>query len=396
MGSGQLPPANEANLTSIKRILKPSPDPIRAGGTEENAPDCAPISAAEIPAGVTRDMAPNQITSAGVTKDMAARRVGKEGHRDPAQDLDRFFALALDLLCIADTDGYFRRLNSAWEKLLGYTRAELMAKRFFDFIHPDDIESTQAAVAGLSAQREANGFINRYRCKDGTYRWLEWQSAPYGNLIYATARDITERKRAEEALRESENRYRLINDASPDFIYSFDREGRFTSVNRGLCAALRRDAEHIIGKKYADLGFADAACREWEVLQSKVCETGASLATRLFMSMPDGKTHEYDVTLHPLRDIEDALLGISGTSRDISDRPQPDVKQIRVSDIDVAWHPESGACTFERLPVAMMWIDTTLAGLMSGVQEMVGRERFILALESEGRKSVAADWQAIC
>ncbi len=74
---------------------------------------------------------------------------------------------------------------------------------------------------------------------------------------------------------------------------------------------------------------------------------------------------------------------------------QAQMNKIRISGIQVEWHPEQGTCTFEKLPVAMMWVDTTLAGLMSGVQAMVGTERFVLALQSEGRKSVEADWQVI-
>ncbi|EXI81001.1 MAG: hypothetical protein AW12_02820 [Candidatus Accumulibacter sp. BA-94] len=68
---------------------------------------------------------------------------------------------------------------------------------------------------------------------------------------------------------------------------------------------------------------------------------------------------------------------------------------IRVAGIEIAWDALAGTCTFERLPVAMLWIDTTLAGLMAGLQAMVGAERFGLALQSEGRKSVDADWQVI-
>ena len=69
--------------------------------------------------------------------------------------------------------------------------------------------------------------------------------------------------------------------------------------------------------------------------------------------------------------------------------------QIQVSGIHIKWNVKQGTCTFENLPVAMMWVDTTLAGLMSGVQAMVGTERFGLALQSEGRKSVEGDWQVI-
>ena len=113
------------------------------------------------------------------------------------EELDQFFNVSLDLKCIANTDGYFLRLNSAWERTLGYTLEELMAKRFLDFIHPDDLGRTREAVSTLASQQKVASFENRYRCKDGTYRWLEWSSALAGNLIYAAARDITERKQAE-------------------------------------------------------------------------------------------------------------------------------------------------------------------------------------------------------
>lgn len=73
----------------------------------------------------------------------------------------------------------------------------------------------------------------------------------------------------------------------------------------------------------------------------------------------------------------------------------PSQEEINVSGINIRWDIEKGECTFETLPVAMMWVDTTLAGLMSGVQSMVGKERFALALQAEGRNSVEADWQVI-
>ena len=112
------------------------------------------------------------------------------------EELDRFFNVALDLLCVADADCFFRLLNITWEKTLGYSRDELMAKRFLDFIHPDDLSATLEAVSTLASQREVLNFVNRYRCKDGTYRWFEWRATPVGELIYAAARDITERKRS--------------------------------------------------------------------------------------------------------------------------------------------------------------------------------------------------------
>ena len=120
--------------------------------------------------------------------------------QEKTAELDRFFSSAIDLLCIADTNGYFRRLNREWENTLGYSLEELQGHRFLDFVHPDDVAETAKAASQLTSQKEILNFTNRYRCKDGSYRWIEWRSVPYGDRIYAAARDITERKRAEEAL----------------------------------------------------------------------------------------------------------------------------------------------------------------------------------------------------
>jgi formate hydrogenlyase transcriptional activator len=147
-----------------------------------------------------------------------ARKRAEQALRQKTEELDQFFNVSLDLLCIANTDGYFLRLNPSWERNLGYSREELMAKRFLDFVHPDDLDRTHKAVSILSSQQELTSFENRYRCKDGTYRWLEWTSAPAGNLIYAAARDVTERKQAEEALGERLQFERLLSDLSARFV----------------------------------------------------------------------------------------------------------------------------------------------------------------------------------
>ena len=120
-------------------------------------------------------------------------------------ELERFFLSSLDLLCIADTDGYFLRLNREWEKVLGYRRQDLEGKRFLDLVHPDDLAATLDAMAELHSQKEIHNFTNRFRSKDGTYRWIEWRSFPTGKLIYAAARDITARISTELALERMHN-----------------------------------------------------------------------------------------------------------------------------------------------------------------------------------------------
>ncbi len=120
------------------------------------------------------------------------------------EELDRFFTISLDLQCIATFDGYFRRVNPAWQRTLGYTSEELLTRPFLDFVHPDDREPTVAVMSALKTGARVTDFENRYRARDGSYKWLLWNAAAFPELgtIYADGRDITERKRAEDALKQ--------------------------------------------------------------------------------------------------------------------------------------------------------------------------------------------------
>src|SRR3569832_1589123 len=111
------------------------------------------------------------------------------------QDLDRFFSISPDLLCIAGFDGYFKRLNRAWETTLGYTIPELLALPFLEFVHPEDREATQREMQKLNNGGTLRvNFENRYISKDGSCRWFSWTAVPFfeEGLTYAVARDITE------------------------------------------------------------------------------------------------------------------------------------------------------------------------------------------------------------
>lgn len=113
---------------------------------------------------------------------------------------DQFFAVSIDLLCFLGFSGYFRRLNPAWERTLGFTIEELTSRPFIEFVHPEDRERTLEENRRVRAGGQALGFENRYLCKEGSYRWLLWNAAPdfEHGVIFSVARDITERKRADE------------------------------------------------------------------------------------------------------------------------------------------------------------------------------------------------------
>ena len=116
------------------------------------------------------------------------------------RERDQLFDLGLDMLCVAGFDGYFKQLNPAWQKTLGWTPAELMGRPYVDFIHPDDLEKTYREAEGLALGGVTVDFENRYRTQEGAYVWLSWRATAIldDELIYAAARDISERKKMEQ------------------------------------------------------------------------------------------------------------------------------------------------------------------------------------------------------
>ncbi|MCQ1537851.1 PAS domain S-box protein [Methanocalculus taiwanensis] len=128
-----------------------------------------------------------------------------------SEELENFFRVNLDLLCIADLEGNFIKINETWSAILGYSTEELNKRKFLEFVHPDDMQATLDTIACLGQGEDVLNFTNRYRCKDGSYRSIEWRSHPKGNLIYAAARDITERKAAEEAIQTANKKLQLLS-----------------------------------------------------------------------------------------------------------------------------------------------------------------------------------------
>jgi len=146
---------------------------------------------------------------------------------------DDIFNYSIDMLAISGFDGYYKTLNPAWERTLGWSTDELMAKPWIEFVHPDDREKTLTVKTELVQGQEIFQFENRYICKDGTVKWLSWRSFPYteSRVIFAVARDVTQLKQTLRELNHSRELFQKTLDNSPLAKTLLDAEGNIIYAN---------------------------------------------------------------------------------------------------------------------------------------------------------------------
>ncbi|HYO75510.1 MAG TPA: PAS domain S-box protein [Thermoanaerobaculia bacterium] len=192
---------------------------------------------------VERDENGRPLRMAGTHTDVTKRRQAE-------RELDRFFDLSIDLLCIAGMDGTYRRLNPAFETTLGYTRDELLARPFLDFVHPEDREITLRELELLRRGEKTVRFENRYICRDGAIKYFAWTASPAleEGLVYAAARDITGAKMTEEALRRSEARTSSIIANAIGGVITVTARGAIESVNPAAEAMFGYSARELVGR----------------------------------------------------------------------------------------------------------------------------------------------------
>jgi len=179
------------------------------------------------------------------------------------KEREKFFELSIDLLCIADFNGYFRSLSPSWERVTGYSLEELKKAPFVEFVHPDDRDATNREAERIGEGARTLIFENRYICKDGSPRWLYWTAVPdlEEGLIYAVARDMTVRKEWEETLRAAKEEAELANHAKSDFLAAMSHE-------------LRTPLNSVIG--FANVLLSDSANRLSEKQRSYLERIGAN------------------------------------------------------------------------------------------------------------------------
>ncbi len=268
----------------------------------------------------------------GIVIDISERKRVEEILHTKTEELNRIFSLSLDLLCTANVDGRLIRVNPAWEQVLGYRQDELEGQNFFDFIHPDDVPATLDAAAELAAGKDVIDFSNRYRCSDGSYRWIEWRSKSYQEtLIYAAARDVTGRRRAEEAMRESEEKHRAILENIEESYFELDLKGNYTFFNESLCTHQGYSRQELMGMNFKAYTSSETARKAYKAF-NEIYRTGRPLYIADYeIIRKDGSKRNIEMSISLMRNPSGEPIGFRGVGRDVTDRIQSE-QAIRESE----------------------------------------------------------------
>ncbi|MCH7412260.1 PAS domain S-box protein [Belliella sp. R4-6] len=239
-------------------------------------------------------------------------------------ELNLFFELSPDLLCIAGFDGYFKKINKSFCKTLGYTQEELLNENLFKFTHPDDKAKTEDILKLLDDGEPIPYFENRYVTKSGHYVWLAWTSTPIieEKLIFAIGKDITEKKQQEEAIKISNKKVSDTLESIQDGFYAIDNDSIITYWNNEAEKLLGKKREDVLGKNLWEI-FPEAVNLKFYPNYSKA--KAKNIPVRFEEYFPPLKSW-YEITAFPSEE------GVSVHFKNVTDRKNSEIKMIELND----------------------------------------------------------------
>ncbi|MEP0921790.1 GAF domain-containing protein [Leptolyngbya sp. ST-U4] len=330
------------------------------------------------------------------------------------QEQERFFAVASDLQVITKTDGYFQWVSPSFERMLGWTQAEMTSRPWTDFVHPDDIRPSVSEADALFSGSETFAFENRYRHKDGSYRWLLWRAQPYPEeqVFYGAAVDITvakhleqDRKQSEAALRESEELKDRILESSQDCIKLLALNTEISYISPGglrlleiddFCSILHtRWLERWQGEDREKAQAAIAAATEGNVGQFQG-----------YLPTVKGTPKWWDSVITPVRDAVGQVVQLVVISRDITAAKQHEAERQKAEQDLREAHVQLEAALVAGGVYTWRWnisanrivVNSAFAGLFNvdvaiATAEGLPIEFFINSMHEEDRPHVSAKIQ---
>ncbi|MGF2035853.1 MAG: EAL domain-containing protein [Nostoc sp. CmiVER01] len=291
-----------------------------------------------------------------------------------------FFERSLDLLSVVGLDGYFKRINPAFTQTLGYSEAELLASPFLDFVHPDDHFATLAEMEKVKTGIPTLNFENRYRTKDGRYRWLGWTASPQiaRGVIYCVAREMTQQKEVEAALQranqeleqrvaertaqleqanavlaEREALYRTLTQHIPNgAVHLFDHELRFLLIEGSEIKQLGLDGAALVGQTI------------WEVLPPETCEQiepmyRAALIGQISVQEVLYSNQVYEVHTLPVRSEQGEIFAGMVLTQNMTHRKQAEA-ELQESRATLQRQLAEIESIYQSVPIGLSVLDTNL------------------------------------
>jgi two-component system cell cycle sensor histidine kinase/response regulator CckA len=235
------------------------------------------------------------------------------------EHMGRLFDVTHELLAVIGMeDRRVRFLNASWEAVLGYSREELMATPLRSLIHADDLAASMRDIEKVGQGEPSTNFVNRLRCKDGTYRWLSWSSIAdvSQGCFYVAARDITEQKRAEERAARLAHAF----EDNSEMIAMGGADGRAVFVNRALLQATGYTEDELLGKMFSETVVSpnNPPGRE-ETYRSALAKDG-KWSGECYLRRKDGSDFPVSLSSSVLRDSDGRFTGTFAICQDLSEK----------------------------------------------------------------------------
>ena len=259
----------------------------------------------------------NLTSAVHIISDITRRKQAEQSLQEAEAELKHIIEVVPGIIAKVNAHtGYFTYCNPALSSILGFSSKEFLARPLIEFVHPDDRQSTLNEVEKQLKGSPLAMFENRYICKNGSYKWLEWRatSADEKGVVYAAATDITERKQAEDALRESKENLRAILDASPDVIHLLDINGIILSTNDGFAKRVGLEIDDVMGKCIFDYVPTESLHNRKAAVE-KVFRTGEPLQLE-----DRGLTGIFESHIHPVFNPVGEVTAVAVYARDITER----------------------------------------------------------------------------
>ncbi|WP_395396093.1 PAS domain S-box protein (plasmid) [Novosphingobium sp. BL-8A] len=236
---------------------------------------------------------------------------------------DRMWQVSRDLMVVVDAGGVFRAVSPSWTRILGHPIETVIGRPFADFMHPDDVTASSAALAEALNATELNNYENRFRALDGSYHRIEWHTTLEEGQVYAYGRDVTDRRLVEEKLSDSEEQFRHLVQGVTDYaIYMIDLEGNVSSWNEGARRIKGYEPDEIIGSHFSRFYTPEDRERGEPARALETARTEGRFLAEGWRVRKSGERFRASVVIDAIRDDMGKPIGFAKITRDVTEREQ--------------------------------------------------------------------------